>query len=78
MEEAARETTERQWAALAGRLIENFARMRQNGVVIDERPPADVMAALRAAAATVVGDWSGRAGPDAQRVLQDYLARRAR
>jgi TRAP-type C4-dicarboxylate transport system substrate-binding protein len=45
IEEAANETSEHQWAALAGRLAENFARMRQNGVVIDETPPADVMAA---------------------------------
>jgi len=77
IEDAARETTERQWAALAGRLSENFARMRQNGVTIDEKPPADVMAALRAAAETVVTDWSNRAGPEAQRVLRDYQARRA-
>ncbi|MEA2872514.1 MAG: hypothetical protein QOH67_2490 [Hyphomicrobiales bacterium] len=78
IEDAARETTERQWAALAGRLSENFARMRQNGVAIDEKPPADVMAALRAAAETVVTDWSNRAGPEAQRVLREYQARRAR
>jgi TRAP-type C4-dicarboxylate transport system substrate-binding protein len=75
IEEAANETSERQWSALAGRLAENFARMRQNEVAIDETPPADVMAALRAAAETVVADWSNRAGPQAQRVLKDYRAR---
>ncbi|TMJ05598.1 MAG: TRAP transporter substrate-binding protein [Alphaproteobacteria bacterium] len=78
IEDAARETTQRQWAALAGRLSENFARMRANGVTIDEKPPADVMNALRAAAETVVADWSTRAGPEAQRVLRDYQTRRAR
>ena len=78
IEDAARETTARQWAALSGRLTENFARMRQNGVTIDENPPAEVMAALRAAAETVVTDWSNRAGPEARRVLQEYQARRAR
>jgi TRAP-type C4-dicarboxylate transport system substrate-binding protein len=76
IEDAARETTERQWAALAGRLAENFARMRANGVTIDDKPPAEVMVALRAAAETVVTDWSNRAGPEAQRVLQEYRARR--
>jgi TRAP-type C4-dicarboxylate transport system substrate-binding protein len=78
IEGAARETTERQWAALAGRLSENFARMRQNGMTIDDNPPADVMAALRAAADTVVTDWSSRAGPEAQSVLRDYQARQKR
>ena len=78
IEDAARETTERQWAALASRLSENFARMRANGVTIDDKPPAEVMAALRAAAETVVTDWSNRAGPEAQRVLEEYRARRAR
>jgi TRAP-type C4-dicarboxylate transport system substrate-binding protein len=75
IEEAANETSERQWSALAGRLAENFARMRQNGVVIDEKPPADVMAALHAAADTTVADWLSRVGPEAQRVLKDYRAR---
>src|SRR3954451_5021787 len=53
IEEAASETTQRQWAALAGRLGENFARMRANGVMIDQQPPAEVMNALHAAAETV-------------------------
>jgi TRAP-type C4-dicarboxylate transport system substrate-binding protein len=78
IEEAARDTTERGWAALAGRLSENFSRMRANGVTIDEKPPADVMNALRAAAETVVSDWSTRAGPEAQRVLREYQARQKR
>jgi len=76
--EAARETTERQWAALAGRLKDNFARMRANGVVIDETPPAPVMDALHAAAASVVDGWMSRAGPDARAVLEEYRAKRAR
>ena len=75
IDDAARETTQRQWAALAGRLAENFARMRTNGVTIDDKPPADVVDALRAAAETVVAEWSSRAGPEAQRVLQGYHAR---
>ena len=52
--------------------------MRASGVTIDEKPPADVTNALRAAAETVVADWSTRAGPDAQRVLRDYHARQKR
>jgi TRAP-type C4-dicarboxylate transport system substrate-binding protein len=75
IEDAARETSEHQWAALTGRLRENFARMRENGVFIYHKPPADVMAALRAAAETVVTDWSNRAGPEAQKVLEDFRAK---
>jgi TRAP-type C4-dicarboxylate transport system substrate-binding protein len=78
IEEAARETTARQWAALAGRLSENFARMRQNGVVIDEKPPAAVMEALRAAAETVVTNWLGRAGPEARAVYETYRRKSSR
>jgi TRAP-type transport system periplasmic protein len=70
--EAARATTERQWTVLATRLDDNFARMRQNGVTIDDKPPADVMAALRAAADASVTDWLGRIGPDARLVYENY------
>lgn len=72
MTEAAQETTERQWTALATRLDENFARMRQNGVTIDDKPPAEVMSALRAAAEASIAEWLARAGPDAQRVYETY------
>ena len=78
LEDAARETTERQWSVLASRLAENFTRMRQNGVAIDEKPPADVMAALHAAADATIADWLARVGPDASALLQEFRARRAR
>lgn len=76
MSAAARETTEHQWAVLEARLKENVVRMRQNGVTIDETPPADVMAALRAAADASVADWRAKAGPDAQRLLGAFMARK--
>ncbi len=72
MTEAARETTERQWTVLATRLADNIARMKANGVTIDAKPPADVMDALRAAAAASLTDWLARAGPEAQRVYETY------
>ncbi|MEA2929068.1 MAG: hypothetical protein QOG38_1496 [Hyphomicrobiales bacterium] len=71
---AARATTERQWAVLAARLNENFARMRQNGVTIDETPPAGVTAALRAAADASVVDWQAKAGSEARAILERYRA----
>lgn len=76
--DAARATTERQWAVLAARLNENFARMRQNGVTIDETPHAGVTAALRVAADTSVADWLTKAGPEARAILEKYRATRPR
>src|SRR6266508_3437047 len=76
--DVARETTERQWVALAVRLSESFARMRANGVVIDEKPPAEVMDTLRAAADASVGDWLARAGPEARQVFEQYREKRIR
>jgi TRAP-type C4-dicarboxylate transport system substrate-binding protein len=73
--DAAEETSEHQWAALNGRLKQNFERMRQNGVAIDERPPADVMSALRTAADATIIAWQSRVRSDAQRVLREFRAR---
>jgi len=75
IEEAAGETTEHQWAALSGRVEQNFARMRQNGMTIDEHPPDDVMAPLRTAATRSISDWQSRAGPQAAQILDAYRAR---
>jgi TRAP-type C4-dicarboxylate transport system substrate-binding protein len=70
--EAARESSQRQWTVLNVRMEENFARMRANGVAIDEKPPTDVMNALRAAADASVIDWLSRAGPEASQIYQAY------
>ena len=74
IEQAARETTEHGWDAMAGRVAENFGRMRENGVVIDQYPPAVVMGPLRDAAAASIADWRIRAGPGARQALDDYRA----
>jgi TRAP-type C4-dicarboxylate transport system substrate-binding protein len=72
IEAAAQETSEHQWAALAGRLSENYARMRANGVTIDHKPSAELLAALRGAADASIADWLSRAGPDAKEVFERY------
>jgi TRAP-type C4-dicarboxylate transport system substrate-binding protein len=69
---AAREAGERQWSVLTARLEENFARMRQNGVTIDEKPPTDVMEPLRAAADASLAEWLARVGPEARQVYEAY------
>lgn len=72
LEEAGRETSAHQWAALANRLSTNYTRMRDNGVTINEHPPADVMAALRSAAKETVAQWFARLAPDVQKTLSPY------
>jgi TRAP-type C4-dicarboxylate transport system substrate-binding protein len=72
--EAAKETTDRQWDTLANRTDQNFARMRANGVTIDEHPPAAVMDALRQAAQASVTAWEQSAGPEAKALLDAYRA----
>jgi TRAP-type C4-dicarboxylate transport system substrate-binding protein len=76
IEAAARETNEHQWAALGSRLAENYARMRANGVTIDDKPPAEVLTALRAAADASIADWLSKADPDAKSVFEAYRAKR--
>lgn len=69
-EEAARETYDRQWPRLEARVAQNYARMRENGVTIDEDPPAGVMAALRESGKGVVAQWTATATPAAQDALK--------
>ena len=75
IEQARRETTERQWAAMAGRVARNYTTMRDNKVAIDEKPPAAVMDALRAAAAKSVAEWRAKAGADAAALLDARMKR---
>jgi TRAP-type C4-dicarboxylate transport system substrate-binding protein len=77
-EEAARETYEQQWTALDTRVAQNYERMRQNGVTIDETPPADVMAALRKAGSSAVVQWLASATPAAQSALKAAVERTKR
>jgi TRAP-type transport system periplasmic protein len=72
LEEAGRETSSHQWGALADRVGTNYARMRDNGVAIDEHPPADVVAALRGAAKETVAQWFSRLAPSVQTTLEAY------
>lgn len=72
IEAAAGETTERNWAAITGRVERNFATMRDNGVVIDEQPPPEMMEVLRAAAALSIANWQERTGEEGRRLLADY------
>lgn len=69
---AARETEERQFRAIANRLVENETRMRHNGVVLSSGAP--LRPALTAAAAPVLAEWSERAGAEGAAILAAYRA----
>lgn len=76
IERAGNDTTAHQWNLLKSRVAENYARMRDNGVTIDEHPPQPVMTELRSAAKATLADWKTTAGPDAAKVLDDFLGKK--
>lgn len=69
VEEAAAETESRQWQAVAGRLEENYARMRANGMTISMHIAPELRSTLREAGRTAAEEWAARAGPEARALL---------
>ena len=67
---AAAETEQSQFALLAHRTSENYARMRDNGVAIVEPAPQSLLAALRKAATATVTAWEARAGAEAAAIAE--------
>lgn len=71
---AGRRTETELWLALSTRLQENYARMRQNGVTIDQNPAPAITEPLQAAAVTAQRAWCGKAGPVCAQILDAYKA----
>lgn len=67
---AAAETEQSQFALLANRTSENYARMRENGVRITEPAPPSLVAALRRAATPAIAAWETQAGPQAAAIVE--------
>ncbi|MBK3662860.1 TRAP transporter substrate-binding protein [Bradyrhizobium diazoefficiens] len=67
---AAAETEQSQFALLAHRTSENYARMRDNGVNIAEPAPPALVTALRTAAAGTITAWEAQAGADAAAIVE--------
>lgn len=67
---AAAETEQSQFALLAHRTTENYARMRDNGVRIAEPAPASLIAALRTASTSAISTWEAQAGADATAIVE--------
>jgi TRAP-type C4-dicarboxylate transport system substrate-binding protein len=66
---AAAETEQSQFALLANRTAENYARMRENGVTIVEPAPPSLVATLRSAATSTITAWEAQAGTDAAAIV---------
>lgn len=75
---AGRATEDRQWARLDTRLAENTARMRANGVTIEDHPAPAVQQALRDAGMSAVGVWQTRVGERGAALLKTYLGTESR
>ncbi|WP_377830551.1 TRAP transporter substrate-binding protein [Bradyrhizobium lupini] len=67
---AAAETEQSQLALLSHRTIENYARMRDNGVHIAEPAPASLVTELRKAATGAITAWETRAGAEATAIVE--------
>jgi TRAP-type C4-dicarboxylate transport system substrate-binding protein len=73
VEAAGHATSERSWQAMQGRVEQNYARMRDNGMRIDTSPAPIVLDALRAAGIQARSEWESRAGAAGRAILADYL-----
>jgi len=70
IERAGAETEARQWQALEGRLVQNYARMRDNGMTIDRELPPALRDRLREAGRLAVEEWARKAGPEGRALLE--------
>ena len=69
VEAAATETEKDQFELLAHRTVENYDRMRSNGVSIDEPAPPDVIAALKKAGNAPIATWEAKVPAEAVAIL---------
>jgi TRAP-type C4-dicarboxylate transport system substrate-binding protein len=76
IDQAAAQTETEQWKRIDGRLQQNYANMRKNGVVINTSVPLPVRNALKDAAADSVNAWKAAAGPDAAAILKQAGGKR--
>ena len=70
VESAAAETGQSQLGLLANRTAENYARMRANGVSIDEPASPALIAALKKAGSGPIADWQTKVSAEAVAILE--------
>ena len=69
VEAAVAETEKRQLELLVNRTVENYQRMRANGVSIDEPAPPALIAALKKAGSGPIAAWQTKVSPEAVAIL---------
>jgi TRAP-type C4-dicarboxylate transport system substrate-binding protein len=69
---AAEETQARQWQQMEGRVAQNYARMKENGMQIETALSPEVVDALAAASGVVVEEWLGKVGPAGREVVEGF------
>ncbi len=72
IDQAAAQTEAEQWKRIEGRLAENYANMKKNGVTIDTQVPGAVGQALKTAAANSIVEWRTATGGDGAAILKRY------
>ncbi len=70
---AAADTEASQFALLGSRVAENYARMRENGVIIAEPAPASVLATLKQGAAAPIEAWKRKVSTAAVAIVDDAM-----
>lgn len=70
VDEAARATEARQWAAIRTRLEENYATMGANGVTINRKVAPEIREALAGAARDAIDDWLAKTGPEGGQLVR--------
>jgi TRAP-type transport system periplasmic protein len=69
VEAAARDTEKTQLELLTNRTLENYDRMRANGVSIDEPAPPDIIATLKKAGNAAIAAWETKVPAEAVAIL---------
>jgi TRAP-type C4-dicarboxylate transport system substrate-binding protein len=75
IDQAAAQTEAEQWKRIEGRLQQNYANMRKNGVAINTAVPPAVKKALKDASAESINAWKAAAGPEAAAILKQASKR---
>ena len=76
--EAAAEAEEFGWKLLEKRVQENYEEMKSHGMTIVTDVPREMIEKLREAGKPALEEWKSKMGPYAEKILQDYEARRKR
>jgi TRAP-type C4-dicarboxylate transport system substrate-binding protein len=66
------------WADLENRLSQNFKDMESNKVTIVTDVPAEFLDFLKGAGQDVYNEWLAQVGPDGQKILDEYAAKKAK